>query len=462
MKTVYLIIGLLASAISFGQNVGARLTAAMKGLEGDAQFKHAILSMYVVDSKTGKLIYDKNSAVGLAPASCLKVVTSASAFELLGNEYTYKTAMKLYKASDSIRLFLFASGDPSFGSWRWEATNPDIILSNIRSALKKRNISMLGSDVTIIDNIFSYQPVPDGWLWQDIGNYYGAGARAFNWRENQYDLILSSGDNEGDPTAIQRFKPGSVDISITNYIKTGKKGSGDNAYIYTTPLSNSGYATGTIPPGQGNFAISGSIPNPGICFIKELKPLLNTGGITVKEGSNLYFLLAGRNADSFETIYTIVSPPLDSINYFFLKRSVNLYGEALVKTIAFEKTKLGSTDGGISIIKDLWINKGIESSALNIIDGSGLSPANRVTTNALVTIMQFAKDKSWFPSFYNALPELNGIKMKDGYINGVRSFTGYVKGKTGAEYTFSFIVNGYDGSAGTVREKMWKLLDILK
>ena len=76
--------------------------------------------------------------------------------------------------------------------------------------------------------------------------------------------------------------------------------------------------------------------------------------------------------------------------------------------------------------------------------------------------MQYAKNQNWFSSFYYDLPEINGIKMKDGYITGVRSYTGYIKSTTGNEYTFSFIVNNFDGSAGTVREKMWKLLDILK
>jgi D-alanyl-D-alanine carboxypeptidase/D-alanyl-D-alanine-endopeptidase (penicillin-binding protein 4) len=94
--------------------------------------------------------------------------------------------------------------------------------------------------------------------------------------------------------------------------------------------------------------------------------------------------------------------------------------------------------------------------------GSGLSTANRVTTNALVTVMQYAKDQNWFSSFYYDLPEINGIKMKDGYINGVRSYTGYIKNKEGFEYTFSFIINNFDGSATSVREKMWKVLDILK
>ena len=163
-----------------------------------------------------------------------------------------------------------------------------------------------------------------------------------------------------------------------------------------------------------------------------------------------------------KTLLTLYSPPLDSINYWFLQKSVNLFGEALVKTIAYEKTGFGSTDSGVNIIKNFWSKNRIERSALHIIDGSGLSPANRITTDALVTVMQYAKKQSWYPSFYNALPEQNGIKMKSGYIGGVRSYTGYIKSKSGAEYTFAFIINNYDGSPGAVREKMWKLLDIFK
>jgi D-alanyl-D-alanine carboxypeptidase/D-alanyl-D-alanine-endopeptidase (penicillin-binding protein 4) len=51
--------------------------------------------------------------------------------------------------------------------------------------------------------------------------------------------------------------------------------------------------------------------------------------------------------------------------------------------------------------------------------------------------------------------------MKDGYISGVRSYTGYLKSKKGTDYTFAFIVNNFDGNAGTVREKIWKVLDVL-
>jgi len=76
--------------------------------------------------------------------------------------------------------------------------------------------------------------------------------------------------------------------------------------------------------------------------------------------------------------------------------------------------------------------------------------------------MEYAKKQSWFPSFYYALPEINGIKMKSGSIEGVVSYTGYIKSAKGIDYTFAFIVNNFDGNANDLRIKMWKLLDELK
>jgi D-alanyl-D-alanine carboxypeptidase/D-alanyl-D-alanine-endopeptidase (penicillin-binding protein 4) len=134
----------------------------------------------------------------------------------------------------------------------------------------------------------------------------------------------------------------------------------------------------------------------------------------------------------------------------------------LVKTISNKKTNYGSTDTGVNVIKDFWNKHGIEKTALNIVDGSGLSPANRVTAEALTTILQYAKKQNWFSSFYNALPEINGIKMKSGSIGGVLSYTGYIKSKNENDYTFAFIINNFNGSGSALKEKMWKVLDVLK
>jgi len=75
--------------------------------------------------------------------------------------------------------------------------------------------------------------------------------------------------------------------------------------------------------------------------------------------------------------------------------------------------------------------------------------------------MEYARTQKWFPSFYEALPTISGIKMKSGSINGVISYTGYIRGKNGNGYTFSFVINNYDGSGNEVRHKMWNLLGML-
>lgn len=454
----------------FSQNTGEQLAAALKKLEADEQFKHAIISMYVVDSKTGKVVFDKNAQIGLAPASCQKVVTSVSAFELLGKEYQYKTyigkdySSKIDKA-DAGCLFIIGSGDPTLGSGRWNSTNDTAFFKTVLNTLKKNGYNSFAEDLVLEDYLYGTAVLPDGWIWQDIGNYYGAGCYSVNWRENQYELLLQPDLKVGFPAEIASVKPFIFDVVYDNHIRTGKAGSGDNAYIYAAPFSSIITTGGTIPQQAKPFAIKGSMPNPSRVLGTELLNYLVKNKITFKGSSysalerSLHDMPAHK---ATHIIDSVLSPTLDSINYWFLKKSVNLYGEAFVKTIAYEKTKSGSTDTGIAIIKDFWSKRGIEKSALNMFDGSGLSPANRVTTNAFVTIMQYARQQKWFASFYNALPEMNGIKMKDGYINGVRSYTGYLQSKNGNEYTFSFIVNNFDGNPGTVREKMWKVLDILK
>ena len=451
------------------QRIEVKLSAALRGLEVDPQFKHAILSMYVVDSKTGRIVYEKNSQVGLAPASCQKVVTSVSAFEILGKDYYYKTKIAHDgNINDNVldgNLYIIASGDPTFGSWRWNDTDSTSIKQKLIQIFKTAGIGKINGNVIIDESKWESQATPGGWPWEDVGNYYGAGARGFNWYENQYDLMLKPGMHPGDPVNILSSKPVLQWVNWVNELKTGPVGSGDNSIIYLPEEGVTGYLRGTIPAGKESFTISGATPIAANPFINMLVNLFDSMHI-INRGGFRVLNTVSMNQEKLplmtKELSTLTSPPFDSINYWFLKRSVNLYGEALVKTIAFQKAKFGSTATGLSIIKDFWNTKGIDNSALHIIDGSGLSPSNRVTTNALVMVMQYARSMSWFTSFFNALPDLNGIKMKDGYISGVRAFTGYVKSKDGKDYTFSFIVNNFDGSAGTVKEKMWKVLDILK
>jgi serine-type D-Ala-D-Ala carboxypeptidase/endopeptidase (penicillin-binding protein 4) len=139
-----------------------------------------------------------------------------------------------------------------------------------------------------------------------------------------------------------------------------------------------------------------------------------------------------------------------------------LYGEALLRAIAYQKTGRGNNDSGIAVLKNFWKTKTLLPTALNLVDGSGLSPLNRITTRAQVAVLQYAKKQPWFPGFYNSLPEYNGMKIKSGTINNVKGFAGYHTSRAGVSYTISFLVNNYNGSSSTLVKKMYAVLDILK
>jgi D-alanyl-D-alanine carboxypeptidase/D-alanyl-D-alanine-endopeptidase (penicillin-binding protein 4) len=461
---------LLAVTCCKGQQLGLLVDKAMKTLSGDPQFRHAVISLELVDTKTGMTVYEKNSQLGLAAASCQKLVTSITAFELLGKGFRFRTDIghdgTLTNGVLEGSVYLRCGGDPTLGSERWNTTSSGASLKKILDLLAKHGIKKISGDLVVDDSHFTDDALPNGWVWEDIGNYYGAGAWGLNWMENQFDVNFRPGVQKGDATIISSTRPASMlrDYNFVNFVTTGIKGSGDNAYLYSAPFQQTIIARGTVPPSAGLFTIAGSIPDPPGIFSRALKQYLADNRLPVAgEGlTNSGLQLAHRPVRKPGLIIdSILSPTLDSVNYWFLKKSVNLFGEALVKALASNNGKPPSTDSGVAVIKRFWARNGIEASALGIIDGSGLSPSNRITSHSLVTLLQFARKKTWFASFYAALPELNGIKMKDGYISGVRSYAGYLKAKDGTEYSFAFIVNNFDGSAGTVREKIWKLFDII-
>ena len=243
---------------SLAQTVSQKLQKVFWAFEKDSQLKYAISSLYVIDAATGQVIFDKNSRVGLAPASTQKIITSVTAFELLGKDYRYKTEFGI--GSDPLKdmaLWINPSGDPTFGSWRWESTKEKNILNKLVVKDSKPGDITKYTSIIINDIGWNSEQIPDGWIWQDIGNYYGAGASKFNWRENQFDLILKSGDKIGDTVTIVATDPPLYSYPIVSVAISVGKGSGDNAYIFLPSSQSSAIVRGTIPVNENSFKISG-------------------------------------------------------------------------------------------------------------------------------------------------------------------------------------------------------------
>ncbi len=457
MRLYFFFVFLFLVAQSKAQTTSTRLQNAYQKFENDPQLVNAISSLYVINASTGEVVFDKNSTVGLATASTLKIITSATAYELLGRDFRYETKFgyigKIKNKSLQGNFYIKPSGDPTLGSWRWKSTSDTAILSTLLSSIKTLNITHFNA-ITIDDKGSDSETIPDGWIWQDIGNYYGAGATGFNWHENQFDVVLKSGKEIGDPVTIVKTNPKSY-APLYCVATSAAKGTGDRSYVYYPLLETKAVVRGTIPLNENAFAISASDPAPQKTFTSLFMENLT---------SKLKLTQIHSESASPDTtiIYTHDSPSLDSIVYWFLKKSINLYGEALAKTLAYQKTGFGETDRGVEIIRNFWKEKGIAPTELNMVDGSGLSPLNRVTTHAQVMVLKYARSQSWFDGYYNAFPEYNGMKMKSGTISDVKGFCGYQKSKDGNDYIFSFLVNNYNGSTSSLVQKMYKVLDELK
>jgi len=469
IKKILFCVALLCFLINgYAQTVGQRLKSAFEYFESDSQLRNAISSLYVID-ENGKVVFEKNAGIGLAPASTQKIITAATTYELLGKDYRFKTYIR-YDAGIKDHqingnLYIDGNGDPTLGSFRWKSTKDTQVLEKITKVLQDKSIIRINGDLWINDLEFGINPNPGGWIWEDMGNYYGAGSWGLNWRENQYDLIFKPSRNVGDLATLMRTEPFVYDFVLNSLVRTGATGSGDNGYAYSVPYSKEGFVTGTIPQGKPEFTISGSLPQPSRQFGRELMAYLQFRKIAVKGKLKLYTDSVMRNAGvrkSMLEMDSIVSPSMDSMMYYFLQKSINLYGETFLKTISKEKYHTGDTDKGIELLHDFWKEHGILPAELNIADGSGLSPLNRVTTRSQATILLYAGRQNWFKGFYEAIPLYNGMKMKSGTINGVKGFCGYHTSKEGKQYIFSFLVNNYNGSSSAIVNKMYKVLDVLK
>lgn len=450
------------------QNISSKLNSAVQDLLKDEQMKYGTLGFYVIDAKTGEKVFAYNENTGLAPASTLKVVTSAAAYSLLGNDFKFTTVFGITGSVNSSgivdgNLVIAGSGDPTTGSRRWVSTSESNLYPEWAAAMEASGISGFssGSETILAGEGSTSYTYPEGWIWQDIGNYYGAMHAPLNWNENYFFIHFAPGNSVKAPVKINRLAPLYTNITVEPHeLYTGPKGSGDNAYVYLEPAdSKKMMVGGTVPLGEFDFSIRAAHPQPAVFFGNYLNNF-KSSGFKFPQVKN--FTVEKKLPSDFKKIHVHYSPPVDSISYHFLRQSINLYGEALVKAIAYNKAGIAHTDTGLAYVKNLFYTNGVDRGALNIMDGSGLSPQNRVTAKSLTQVLAYSRNQKWFSSFYEGLPVINGMKMKSGSIYGARGYTGYHQSASGKEYIFTIIVNNYSGSGSSISRKMFTVLNLLK
>jgi len=469
-KLIWLISLMFIAGQTGAQFLQQKIQAAFNRLQADKQCEYGTVSLTVLDAKTGEQVFGGNANMGMAPGSTLKTVTTITAFNLLGKDFVYQTQFgyngTISGGNLNGDLIIKGTGDPTLGSPRWETTKEQHILNEMVSALRQAGISHINGRIIGDDSIYGTQTIPDGWIMQDLGTYYGAGITGLCWRENQFDITLNANTGRvGSPISVKGTVPNTPYLTFISELTNGEAGTGDNAYPYIPAFNtNIMYLRGTYAVDQTKMRVSAAIPDPAFDIAYRLTDTLKRLGITVSgEASSTTMLVAkGLSVPSIvKNLSTFFSPNLSQIVYWTNRKSLNLYAEELLKAIAYKAGKTVTTANGVETLHNFWSKRGIDTNSMDLADGCGLSPADRITTRTIATILQSAKKETWFPDFYESLPVYNDMHMKSGSIHNVLAYAGY-QTHAGRELCFSIIVNNYNGSGRNIKDKMFRVLDELK
>jgi len=347
--------------------------------------KHGQWSVYVINTENNQVILDIHGEKSLAPASNLKLLTSAVALSLLGENRTFKSYLEYSGSINnsgilSGNLYIRGEGDPTLGS---SEMNGVLSLSDLMdrwlNAIQTEGIKNINGDIIADDSYLDYMPLPGDWFWEDMGNYYAAGTSGLCINENMYRLYFKPANMVGENAAVIRTEPEVPDLVFFNHMKTGPVGSGDKGFIYGAPWQYLHQLEGTIPAGVKEFSIKGALPDPAKFAAHSLYNKLISNKIAIS--GNIFTLREINRDDKSRKLFHVTeSPPLKEIIYRLNKKSVNIYTEQLLKILGKEFKGEGSLQKGISVYKDWLEEHNIYTDGLFIHDGSGLSRANGTPT----------------------------------------------------------------------------------
>ena len=462
---------------------GAQTPAPVKRLLQAPYMRGASFSLVVKDVQDGRTVYSYDTERLQSPASVLKTVATATALEILGEDYRYPTTLEydgiLENGTLKGNLYIKGSGDPSLGSSHF-APGQNKFLTTWIAALQKAGIRHITGSVISDESIFDTEGASIKWLREDMGNYYAPGSYGLSIFDNMYKLSLQTGLAGTRPT-LKGTEPDIPLIRFKNYLETAPVAS-DSAYIIGAPLEDVRYLYGVLPANRETYVLKGDIPDPALYLAHYLTDQLQRKGIRVDGAPSCHRIETEENRwkkGERKEIVTTYSPTLREIASVCNHVSHNLYADALVKTVGLQykprrNEMISSFGRGVQVVKEYWEKKGLDVFPLRMNDGSGLAPADKVSAGFMGELLVYmATESAVSDAFIASLPQagiegsvrnfLKGSKLqgkarlKSGGITGVRSYAGYIT-KDGKTYAVAVFSNNYSCPMSRMTRALEKLL----
>ncbi|CAN5309806.1 hypothetical protein BH23VER1_BH23VER1_25990 [soil metagenome] len=413
-------------------------------LAASPAYASASIGACVLDVDGAVLYAPPGARTALTPASSLKTVTTATALEVLGPDYVFRTTIVAAAGPDEEGalagdLFLVGGGDPTLSP-------ADI--SALASRLHQSGLRHVVGAIIADAGVFPEAAANDHWNWGDVGNAYGAGAFGLNLGHNRFLAHFDPGEAVGDPAAFCGSTPELPGIAWTNLVNTGAAGSGDGVVIHGGPYSRELTLRGTVPLGEPGFAVGGAIPDPPHLAAILLAEALRDCGITI--GGEASVERGSAPADAVP-LADHASPPISAILPHLHQTSDNLEAQCLYLAVGNKK----AADPG-TVVAAHWRLRGVGLHGHRLLDGSGLARANKIRPLDLARINYAARHGTQGDTFYESLVGNGHLRTKGGAMSGVRAQVGFATLPDGRELTFALIANALPPGTG-----IWELRDAL-
>jgi D-alanyl-D-alanine carboxypeptidase/D-alanyl-D-alanine-endopeptidase (penicillin-binding protein 4) len=472
------------------QRFRARVDAAL----ADSRASKAFWGILIADRDTGQTLYELNADKFFTPASNAKIFTSALVLSTLPRDFrfhtTLETAGQLGADGRLVGdLILVGHGDPDFSNRKFpyagkierEGAADAPLVEMVNQAVAK-GLKAVEGDIIADDSYFPYDPYPAGWSVGDLFFTFGAPISALAFNDNSFSIEVSPGVREGE-AAGAIVEPAAASGGFVRQITTGPSSGKPDFSVVRRPGQNFILLRGSIPAGHAPIKLDFAMTDPEQTAADTLKQILEargikvTGGVRVKHaepprpfdsatvpagGIGLFPepVTANSNAAQIVSVLILadhVSPPLLESIGVTNKVSQNLHAELFLRTVAREKTGIGSSDAGLWVEQNFLKALGIEEGEVVLSDGSGLSRDDLVTPRAVIQLLRYISQQPWGVDYIATFP-IAGVdgtlenRMKDtaasgrilaktGSLEHVRAMSGYATTVHGELLVFTIFGN---------------------
>ena len=436
----------------------------------------------------GQTIIDIDADNMLLPASNMKLISTGAALHALGGDYRYKTSIgydgNIIEGVLIGDLYIIGGGDPTIASKDSIAAPVQNTFARWERIIRDAGISEIdGRVIGTSGDFFSGMTEEATWLWNDIGTYYGAGATGLMFYENMQSFEVSAGAEPGADINIAPSYPEVPWMEFRYECSTGKAGTGDQLYMYTSDLAPVAEVRGTFAVDRKPKRVDCSNKFPELTCSHNFKKWLEEHGISCSQEASDTRLNRIPEPENITIIGSTESPTLRRIAFETNHASNNLYAETLFRTLGKELKAEGSYDSSYVAVRNILKDIGIDlSRGQKIQDGSGLSRQNLISPDFFCRYLEAIMGSPCFEDFVESLPSPGGtgtlasnmknypaedkarIKVKSGSMSGVRCYSGYIIPREGCKeetIIFSIMVNNCTAPTWKVRPLMDKIMGML-